>query len=327
MTTTVTVAVKVCAIRAEAQDVLSLELAAQDGTALAPQEPGAHLDLYLPNGLVRSYSLCGGVPGQPERGRYRIAVGRSANSRGGSAYVHEQVRVGDTLHIGVPRNHFRLDGHAQKVVLVAGGIGITPLLSMARQCAQEGRDWQLHYCIRTGTRAAFIDELRGLEAGQHRVTTWCSGIDGNRFDAASILHPSLPLDTHVYCCGSPALMNAVERAIGWLPEPQRHFERFLVDADRSTGAQDQRGFTLQLERSRQALEVPAGRSVLECLEAAGISVPFACREGLCGSCETTVLEGCVDHRDFVLSQADRASHKKMLVCVSRAADLHLKLDL
>lgn len=326
MTAAATTAVKVLALRAEAQDVLSLELAAADGSALEPQEPGAHLDLHLPNGLVRSYSLCGDVHGEVGRGHYRIAVGRSTTSRGGSAYVHEHVRVGDTLRIGAPRNHFKLDRGAQKVVLVAGGIGITPLLSMARQCAQEGRDWHLHYCVRNGVRAAFLDELRSLEAGQHRVTTWFSEVGGNRFDATGVLRPPLPLNSHVYCCGSPSLMQSVEQAINWLPEHQRHFERFMGGTDTSLDTHGERTFTLHLEQSRQTLEVPAGRSVLECLEDAGIFVPFACREGLCGSCETPVLEGCVEHRDFVLSAADRASNKKMMVCVSRAADQHLRLD-
>lgn len=326
MTAAATTAVKVRALRAEAQDVVSLELCAADGSALAPQSPGAHLDVHLPNGLVRSYSLCGSLASEGERGSYRIAVGRSAASRGGSSYVHEHVRVGDTLRIGAPRNHFRLDEGALQVVLIAGGIGITPLLAMARQCARERRDWRLHYCVRTGARAAFIDELRALEGGQDRVTVWCSA-DGTRFDATSVLRPPLPSQSQVYCCGSPSLMNSVEQAISWLPEHHRHFERFAGSDSPLPGTGAERSFTVHLDRSQKTLEVPAGRSLLECLESIGMSVPFACREGLCGSCETPVLGGCVEHRDFVLAAADRALHQRMMVCVSRAADRHLTLDL
>lgn len=327
MSATATTAVKVLAYRAEALDVVSLELGALDGAALTAQEPGAHLDLHLPNGLVRSYSLCGSPDGKGAAGRYRIAVGNSTTGQGGSAYVHGQLRVGDTLRIGAPRNHFQLDKAKGPVVLVAGGIGITPLLPMARQCAREGRDWKLHYCVRSEARAAFLDELRALDAGQGRVATWYSSGQGTRFDAAGALGGCLPSNAHVYCCGSPSLMGSVEQAISGLPQERRHFERFVAHGDGAADAGAGHAFTVHLSRSGRQLDVPAGRSVLECLESAGVPVPFACREGLCGSCETPVLQGCVEHRDHVLSAADRAAHKKMMVCVSRAADRHLTLDL
>lgn len=337
-----TTAARVMDIRAEGKDILALELGRVDGLPWGAYEPGAHLDLHLPNGMVRSYSLCGLVAMGACPERYRIAVGKSAASRGGSAYVHERLRVGDVLPVSAPRNHFALDDSTAPVVLVAGGIGITPLLAMARQCAALGRDWTLHYCVRTPAHAAFLDELWALPGALDRVLVWQSAGRGRRFDAATVLRgagSSAPLgvpatalaglapDSHVYCCGSPSLMAAVESAIAWLPDSQRHFERFVAAASAETEHEATLGFIVHLAQSKKQVHVPAGRSVLECLESEGVSVPFACREGLCGSCETAVLDGDVDHRDCVLSQADRAANQKMMVCVSRAARGHLTLNL
>jgi ferredoxin-NADP reductase len=318
---TATLLARVAAVRAQALDVRSIELRAHDGPRLPAATPGAHLDLHLPGGLVRTYSI---FEAAADGSHYRIGVGRDAGSRGGSAFVHEQLRVGDVLPVSAPRNHFPLSPNAGPVVLIAGGIGITPLLAMARQCAAEGREWTLHYCARSPARAAFLEELHALDGGGARTKTWFSTA-GARFDAAAVLS-AVPPDTQVYCCGPERLMDAVEAASAWLAPAQRHFERFVAPASDATPA-DANAFELRLQRSGVTVQVPADRSVLECIEDHGIAVPFSCREGLCGTCETSVLDGTVDHRDFVLSAADKRAHHKMLVCVSRAACSHITLDL
>lgn len=313
--------VRVAAVRARALDVRSVELQSRDGAALPAAAPGSHIDLHLPGGLLRTYSIFEvGADGTS----YGIGVGRDGNGRGGSAFVHEQIRVGDVLPISAPRNHFPLSPDAARVLLIAGGIGITPLLAMARQCVAQGADWALHYCARSPSRAAFLEELRALDPGGSRIHTWFSS-DGRRLDAAALLKDASP-DAHVYCCGPESLMNAVETAPGPLPPAQRHFERFVAPAsDLASG--DTSAFDVQLQRSGMTVHVPADRSVLECLEDHGIDVPFSCREGLCGTCETGVLAGTVEHRDFVLSAAEKLAQNKMLVCVSRAACSRITLDL
>lgn len=317
------IAVRVVSMRAEALDVVSLELQAENGAPLPSADPGSHIDLHLPNGLVRNYSLC---DTRASTQRYRIGVGRSATSRGGSAFVHERLRVGDVLRISPPRNNFALVSDSQRVVLVAGGIGITPLIAMARRCAAEGREWTLHYCARSRLRTAFLDELRALADGPTCVQTWLAEEDGKGFDAAATFAGTPPPGLHVYCCGPEPLMNAVERATTHFASGQVHFERFgapVLEAAVPVAS----GVDLHLKRSGLTLQVPPELSVLECLESHGVSVPFSCREGLCGTCETSVIDGMVDHRDFVLSAADRAAQRKMMVCVSRAAGAHLTLDL
>lgn len=316
-----TTSVRVTAVRAQALDVRSIELRTQDGAALPAAAPGSHIDLHLPGGLVRTYSI---FEVSSDGSSYSIGVGRDSNSRGGSAFVHEQMRVGDVLPISAPRNHFALAQEAKRVLLIAGGIGITPLLAMARQCAQEGRDWTLHYCARSPSRAAFLEELSALDPGVTRIKTWFS-VAGQRFDAATTLSDVSP-DTHVYCCGPERLMRAVETAPGPLASAQRHFERFVAPALDGV-VRDTNAFEVRLQRSGLSFQVPAGRSVLECIEDHGIAVPFSCREGLCGTCETSVLDGTVEHRDFVLSAVDKEAQNKMLVCVSRAACSRITLDL
>lgn len=314
---------RVAAVRALALDVLAVDLEAADGRSLPLAEAGAHIDVHLPGGVIRNYSI---FEPQAAPRAYRIAIGRSATSRGGSAFVHDHLRVGDTVGISPPRNNFPLNRSASRVVMVAGGIGITPLMAMARQCDADGRDWTLHYCARVRSRAPFLDELRTLQGGNSRVHLWLSKEDGKRFDAQAVLSAAAVGTAHVYCCGPDQLMQAVEKATSHLAPDQVHFERFSAPVsdppESSTGT-----FELYLKRSDAVLQVLPGQSTLECIEAHGVSVPFSCREGLCGTCETAVIDGVIDHRDFVLSAADRASHQKMMVCVSRAACARVTLDL
>lgn len=305
-------------IRAAALDVMLVELRAQDGGALAPFEPGAHLELALPNGLIRHYSLSND---SRERDRYVIGVGRAAASRGGSDYIHRELRCGMTLAVGEPTNNFPLDPAARSHLFVAGGIGITPIMAMARWCAANGRDWRLHYATRNRARAAFYEELRAL--GADRVAFHFDDEAGRVLDTAPILS-SVPEGARVYCCGPAPLMAAVAAAP--LPAGTVRFEYFIApDAASVPGGET--AFTVVLKRSGVSLAVPPDKSILEVLEASGRAHPFSCREGLCRTCETAVLEGEPDHRDYALSDGERASGKTMTICVSRARSDRLVLDL
>jgi vanillate O-demethylase ferredoxin subunit len=303
-------------VRAEAKDVLLLELRAPGGAFLAPFEPGAHLEVTLPNGLVRHYSL---VNDWRERERYVIGVGRAPASRGGSAFLHSQVRCGTRLKVRGPINNFPLDSEAARHLFIAGGIGITPIMAMIRRCLAERRPWHLVYAARSRQRAAFAEEL--AQIAPFLVHFHFDDEAGGILDADAALARAGE-GTRIYCCGPEPLMRAVEeRAAG---RPVR-FEWFNAPA---TG-EDEAGeaFTVELRHSGETLTVPAGRSILEVLEASGRVIPFSCREGLGGTCRTGVCSGEIDHRDYVLSDEERAAGNAMMLCVSRAIGKHLVLDL
>ncbi len=310
------------AVRAMARDVLAVELRAGDGAPLPGAAPGAHLDLHLPGGLVRSYSLVDAL-GAPTQAAYTVGIARDAASRGGSAWVHDQLRVGQALRVAGPRNAFALEPAHRKVLLVAGGIGITPLVAMARHCHAAGIDWQLLACARTASRLAFIDELRALDAS--RVQLHVDEVQGAAPDLGALLAAR---DWQgVYACGPAPMLDALTRAAqaaGW-PEGRLRMERFR--AAEAAGAAPAAGFELVLRRSDKTTRVEPQESVLAALERLGVDHPWSCREGLCGSCEAPVLEGTVDHRDTVLGPAERAAHDRMLVCVSRCGGPRLVLDL
>lgn len=310
---------RVRTIRHEAERVLSVELVPVDGGGFPPFTPGAHIDLHLPNGITRSYSL---VNSPDEVDRYVIGVLADANSRGGSRYVHEQLRCGAILTIGAPRNNFALDEDAASTVLVAGGIGITPMLCMYRRLREKGRDVRLIYCARQRSQAAFLDELDTLTGDVH--LHFDAESDGRPFDLGTLLAQQ-PADVHAYCCGPNAMLSVFEAACEKAGVANVHIERFsagapVVDAQQS-------GYTVELAKSGRRLAVPAGAKLLDVLLEAGVDVDFSCREGLCGACETRVLGGCPDHRDSVLTQSDKASNSVMMICVSGAKGGTLTLDL
>ncbi|MGW5746776.1 PDR/VanB family oxidoreductase [Amycolatopsis sp. NPDC003861] len=294
--------IRVRALRWEADDVISLELAAADGEPLPTWEPGAHIDLVLPEDRVRQYSLCG----EPESPTWRVAVLRE---KAGSAWVHDRLRPGALLTVRGPRNHFPLVD-APAYVFIAGGIGITPILPMVRQVASSDADWRLHYA---GRRRAFTEELARYG---HRVSSTLE-----RFDLDAVLDRA-PEDAVVYCCGPPALLDAVsERCIRRL-----FVERFVPQVP-AEAARSGSGFDVRLKRAGLTLQVADGQSILDAVEAAGAGPPSSCREGVCGTCETRVIEGDVDHRDSILTDAERATGETMMICVSRAAAGRLVLDL
>lgn len=306
----------------EADGVLSVELRRVDGAPLPAFEAGAHLALHLPvDGapLVRHYSLCN-TPG--ERTHYRIGVGLDRNSRGGSRWVHERLRPGQRLRIDGPHNHFRLGEQAPHYALLAGGIGVTPIVAMARRLAVLGKPVRLLYAVRSRPAAAFLDVLQSLVPD---LTLHVDDERGAPPELAGWL-AALPQDSGCYCCGPAPMLDAFERACRNLGLADAHVERFAAPAAPAEAASGP-DCVVTCERSGRDVVVPAGTSVLQALLAAGIDKPFSCQEGVCGTCETRVLRGEVEHRDGVLSEAERREGRVMMVCVSRPRGTRLTLDL
>ncbi|HEX5259652.1 MAG TPA: PDR/VanB family oxidoreductase [Sphingomicrobium sp.] len=314
-----TFTVQVADVRAQALDVMSLELRAVGGGELPPFEPGAHLDVHLPNGLVRQYSL---TNDWRERDRYMIGVARVADSRGGSSFVHSGVRAGAQLTVRGPINNFALDSRAERYLFIAGGIGVTPIMAMVRWCVANGKPWRLIYAARSRQRAAFYEELRGLarSATQFHFDDEC----GQVLDVANAI-AGWNEGEWVYCCGPAPLMDAVEALTGHLPAGTVRFEWFTTPE--SDEPQESNAFKVRLERSGVEFDIPENKSILEVIEENGIEHPFSCREGLCGTCLTNVISGEPDHRDYVLSDEERESGKLMTICCSRSKSPLLTLDL
>ncbi|WP_322049225.1 PDR/VanB family oxidoreductase [Paraburkholderia sp. J67] len=310
---------RVRTLRHEAERIASIELVPLDGVMFPAFTPGAHLDVHLPNGLVRSYSL---VNAPEESGRYVIGVLNDPNSRGGSSWLHEQLRCGAALTIGAPRNNFALDETAAATLLVAGGIGVTPMLCMYRRLREQGRAVQFVYCARSRAQAAFLDELAAL--GGDVVLHFDDENGGRPFDLAACLARQ-PHDVHAYCCGPGAMLAAFETACANAGVRHVHIERFA--ASTPAAPVEHAGYTVELARSGRALFVPAGKALLDTLIEAGVDVEYSCREGLCGACQTRVLGGCVEHRDEVLTQSERDANDAMMICVSGAKSGTLVLDL
>lgn len=296
----------------EAEGVLSVELADPDGKPLPAWTPGAHIDVHA-GGQVRQYSLCG----DPRTADvYRVGVLNEPASRGGSRFVHTQLRPGQQITVSEPRNHFALED-ADAYVFVAGGIGITPLLAMAREAARRGARWRMVYGGRSRASMAFTAELDALGGDLTLVPQDEQG----HIDLDSVL-AGLPAGTLVYSCGPEPLLGAVEERC---PGDRLRLERFAAPTVERTG--DDEAFEVECRTSGVTLTVGAGTSVLEAAEGAGLTVENSCRDGICGSCETRVLEGTPDHRDFLLSEAERAAGTSMMICVSRCASGRLVLDL
>lgn len=304
---------------AEARDVLRLELVDAHGAELPTFEPGAHLDVHLPNGLVRQYSL---TNDPCERHRYVIGVGRAVPGRGGSACVHTELRPGMALRCSAPVNHFALVPDAARYLFIAGGIGITPILSMVRWCEARAKPWRLVHAARNRSRLAFYEDLAPFG---DKVRWHHDDEAGGPLPAARLVGEA-SADTHIYCCGPAPLMEAVRDAPGAVPASARHFEWFSAPAQLAPEAATD-GFWVALRQSRRRFHVPPGRSILEVLEDNGLSVPFSCREGLCGTCETAVCEGEPEHRDYVYPESERPGLRRLLICVSRSRTPELVLDL
>ncbi|MGW0996281.1 PDR/VanB family oxidoreductase [Streptomyces sp. NPDC002523] len=310
------VTVTVEEVTAEATGVVSLVLAARGGRVLPRWTPGAHIDVVLSRDLIRQYSLSSA----PDEERWRIAVLREPDGRGGSAHLHDRVRAGDNLLVSTPRNTFPLDLGAERYVLVAGGIGITPLLPMAAALEAAGRQWSLLYLGRAAASMAFTEELAryGDKVTFHRDDE--SGI----VDVAAELDRRGAAHASVYACGPAGLLAAVEGYAEARPGSRLVLEHFTAAPD-ARGRADDRPFTVETRDGRE-IRVGADQSILDALSAAGVRSLSSCREGVCGTCETGVLAGEPDHRDRVLGDEERAAGDTMMICVSRCRGERLVLD-
>ena len=305
---------------APAEGVVVLDLAHPQGEDLPRWEPGAHVDLLLSDGLTRQYSLCGD---SDDPSVWRVGVLRDPNSRGGSHYVHDNLTEGITLRVRGPRNHFPLVD-APRYRFIAGGIGITPIFAMLEEVQREGGDWTLLYGGRTRASMAFADEL--VERYPERVTVWPQDEKGF-LDLATLLKDPAD-DTLVYSCGPEGLLTAVEQNCAHWPAGALHIERFAAKAptaEEAAAALDQ--FEVVCKRTGVTFEVTSDMSILEILEEQDVPIMASCYEGVCGTCEARVLEGTPDHRDSVLSDAEKEAGEVMLVCVSRSRTERLVLDL
>ncbi len=313
-------------VRYEANNIVSIELRPQSAATPFPlTEAGAHIDLHLGDGLVRSYSLIN--PGETHR--YVVAVLHDKNSRGGSRFVHETLRVGQTITISAPRNHFRLDESAPYSVLLAGGIGITPVYAMLQRLTAIQRPAHLIYCARSRAEAAFMGEIEAQVASGIRqglsLQFHFNDEEGMPPDLVRLLDGHPP-DTHFYCCGPGPMLDAYESACERLGQTHVHLERFAAPASAAVSETPANGYTVELRKSGKTVEVAPDVTLLDALIEAGLNPDYNCREGVCGACETKVISGDVDHRDFVLTKQEHAANKSMMICVSSCRSGCLVLD-
>ena len=319
-------------LRFEAEGIISIELRPAPGTADFPAfRAGSHIDLHLPNGMVRSYSL---LNDPQEQHRYVLGVLKDQGSRGGSRCVHEQLRIGMVLEISAPRNNFALQEDAPHSVLLAGGIGVTPLLCMARRLKALGRSFQVVYCARSRAHAAFMSDIEALgvpvlghfDAEKGGPPDMAALLQGSAAQAVQqgLVHSAA--DIHFYACGPAVMLDAFEKQCQSMGFANAHVERF--SAVTVAAASDAlRSYTVELRRSGKVITVTPELSLLQAIEAAKVPVATSCQEGICGSCETPVIEGTPDHRDSVLSATERAANRSMMVCVSGCKTERLVLDL
>ncbi|QRF61790.1 PDR/VanB family oxidoreductase [Variovorax paradoxus] len=308
-------------IRLEARGIASYEFVSADGRPLPPFTAGAHIDLHLPREMIRSYSL---LNAPSDAARYVVAVQRDAQGRGGSAWMHAQPRVGDRIRASLPGNDFALDEEAAHSVFIAGGIGITPILSMLHRLEELGRRWQLHYAGRSPEETAFADTLRAMQGGRGcgEVEFRFGSSRAERLDIAAIVR-NAPAGAHLYCCGPARMIDAFVEACAGRPAHTVHFERFAAGSAAATEG----GYEVVLERSGQRLAVAPGKTILDTLLDNAIDVPYACSAGVCGTCRTRVIAGEPDHRDDYLDAQEKQSNEAIMICCSGSRSKTLVLDL
>ncbi|MGX9425350.1 MULTISPECIES: PDR/VanB family oxidoreductase [Bradyrhizobium] len=320
MVSEATVEVLVARRSEPADGIIVLDLVAEAGTTLPDFEPGAHVDVHLGDGLIRQYSLCSNPS---DRSRYQLGILLADGSRGGSAAVHRSVHTGDRLRIGLPRNHFPLAPEARQTLLIGGGIGITPLLAMAHHCVGNGKAFTLHYCARSRSKAAFLEELEKEPLRDATHLHFDDDDPAQRFDPARDLPKPAP-GTHLYICGPVGFMEWVigeARRLGYT-ETQIHREYFEAEVDIAGD-----GFEVALAQSGRTVTVPAGVTIVQALADAGVKIEVSCEQGICGTCLCTVIEGIPDHRDHYLTDEEKAANDQILPCCSRAKTPTLVLDL
>jgi ferredoxin-NADP reductase len=308
--------VRLTAIRYAARDTHLYEFRRPDGRPLPAYDPGSHIDLHLPNGLIRQYSL---IVAKPDPGIYTLGIKRDPASRGGSRYIHDELRVGKTVAISAPRNNFPLKEDARHVIFVAGGIGITPIWCMVQRLQQLGRSWQLHYSCRSRADMAFLDALEGMAPADFHFDDESMG---KFLDIAGIVAQA-PKDAHLYCCGPTPMLNAFEAATTDWPREQIHVEYFTAKAEPAK----QGGFTVELARSAREFFIPEGKTILEVLLDEGVDVDYSCELGICGACEQRVISGLPEHRDAILTEEEQAENKRVMICCAGCKSDRLVLDL
>ncbi|MGX9690985.1 PDR/VanB family oxidoreductase [Achromobacter anxifer] len=313
--------VQVQSIRHTARDIVAVELVSPEGADMPAFDAGAHIDVQLPGGLARQYSICNSPQ---DRSRYVIGVLKAPESRGGSLAIHA-LRQGDIIQIGTPRNQFALVPHARDSILIAGGIGITPILSMAEALSAENASFTLHYCVRDRSQIAFPERL----ASSWLETKVFIHVDNepakSKLDLKKLLSHAAN-DVHLYVCGPGGFIEWVldsARSLGWREECL-HREFFSPAEPQQENSPP---FQLVLARSGLHVSVGSGQTTLAALRSAGIDIPTACEQGICGTCLTRVVEGVPDHRDIYLSDEEKASNDQFLPCCSRAKTEFLVIDL
>ncbi len=314
--------VRVVRKRTEAQDISSFELVNLDDRPLPAFSAGSHIDVHLPNGLTRQYSLCN----NPNEGhRYLIGVLRDTASRGGSQAMHELVNEGDVLHISTPKNHFPLAHESSHSILLAGGIGVTPILCMAERLAVAGASFEMHYATRSPDRTAFRERIAASSFAQRVAFHHDDGPDEQKLRIEGLLNPVRP-GVHLYVCGPKGFMDWLldaARKAGW-PADQLHYEFFgaeVVKSDTDTG------FEVKLASSGKIVAVGKDQSIVQALSAAGVEIPVSCEQGVCGTCLTRILEGEPDHKDMYLTPEEQAANDQFTPCCSRSKSALLVLDL
>lgn len=318
-----TLDVKVLRKRVEAEGIASFELASPDGARLPSFSAGAHIDVFLPNGMVRQYSLCNAA-GQDDI--YQIAVLRDQNSRGGSVCIHDVVQEGQFLKISEPRNHFPLANGASHSVLIAGGIGVTPILSMAGRLSHAGASFEFHYCTRNRERTAFLTRIEKSLYAQRVQVHFDDGPEDQRFDANSVLRASLAPDAHLYVCGPGGFLDFVlgrAREAGWSGS-HLHREYFTAaPVDNSQAGE----FEVEIASTGKVIRILPEQSVVEVLAEHGVEIPVSCEQGVCGTCLTRVLSGEPDHRDMFMTDEEHVRNDQFTPCCSRSKSARLVLDL
>jgi vanillate O-demethylase ferredoxin subunit len=306
----------------ETDSISVFELVDADGKDLPAFTAGAHIDVHLPSGLMRQYSLCNPAS---ETGRYQIGVLNELESRGGSKDMHENVREGDVLTISEPRNQFELCPVAEKSLLLAGGIGVTPLLCMAETLSDQKAEFEMHYCTRTKKSTAFMDRLNRSRYASRVFHHFDDGGEDQSFDMKAVL--SKFDDTkHLYVCGPQGFMDAIlntARQIGW-KEDNLHYEFFSAQDLSEDG---DAAFDLELRKTGKIITVAKDQTVVEALEAIGIEIEVSCEQGLCGTCELRVVAGTPDHRDVYLTAEEQALNQTFMPCCSRSKTPKLIVDL
>jgi len=305
----------------EAEEIVSLELASVDGKPLPSFSAGAHIDVYIREGLIRQYSL---LNDSAEQHRYVIGVLRDPESRGGSVAVHDDIKQGDVIQISSPKNHFELV-HAKRSLLFAGGIGVTPILCMARRLSTIGADFEMHYNARSPERTAFRDEISNSPFADKVHFHFDNGDEGQKLDLAPLLANPQP-DTHLYVCGPTGYIDFVvntAKQAGWASD-HVHLEYFgAAEVDTSGDT----SFEVKIASTGQVFTIPADKPITQVLDDAGVFIPVSCEEGVCGTCLTRVLEGTPDHRDLYLTDAEHQANDQFTPCCSRSKSPMLVLDI